>query len=270
MSTEATGSVPQYVFKTVGERKLVADVLYPEGWSRKDRRAAIVFWSGGAFRSGGTQQFSRQAQYFAERGMVAIRAEYRGRETDNIEVQECLKDAISAMRWVRKNAAMLGADENRIVGAGGSAGGYLATAVWTTEDLHSPDDDLAVSPRPNAMVLFNPALGFSRQITLLPGGGREEKPSVGVPEPLDGMKQGMPPALIMIGSADKFLAACEEFVAKGRKLGNRVELEVYEGQPHAFFNRSPWMEKTVLRADEFLRSIGYLDEEPKVEPPTTE
>ena len=31
-----------------------------------------------------------------------------------------------------------------------------------------------------------------------------------------------------------------------------------EGQGHGFFNRPPWLEKTTLRMDEFLVSIGYI------------
>jgi hypothetical protein len=31
-------------------------------------------------------------------------------------------------------------------------------------------------------------------------------------------------------------------------------------QPHGFFNRSPWRERTTARMDEFLTSLGYLSE----------
>ena len=72
---------------------------------------------------------------------------------DKVRPDTCLKDAVSAMRWVRKNATMLGIDPERIVSSGGSAGGYLAAAVATIDDFHSEGDDLSVSPKPNAMVL---------------------------------------------------------------------------------------------------------------------
>ena len=48
----------------------------------------------------------------------------------------------------------------RIVSSGGSAGGYLAAAVATIDGFHSEGDDLCVSPKPNAMVLFNPVVDF--------------------------------------------------------------------------------------------------------------
>lgn len=248
----ATQPPSQFVFKTVGERKLVADVSYPESWRPGDKRPAIVFWSGGGFSTGETHQFRPQAGHFAKRGMVAIRAEYRGRIKDGVGVDECLKDALSAMRWIRKNAVELGVDPNRIIASGGSAGGFLAASVWTADNLHSPGDDLSVSPKPNAMVLFNPALGFETwhkaHVDVPPG----------MPDPLRDIKKGMPPALVLIGSADEFLPACQRFCTQGRELGARMEIEIYEGQPHAFFNRSPWLEKTLERADQFLEALGFL------------
>ena len=41
----------------------------------------------------------------------------------------------------------------------------------------------------------------------------------------------------------------------------------WEKQPHGFFNRSPWLEKTLYRADEFLVSLGYLQGEPTIKIP---
>ncbi|MHB0960031.1 MAG: alpha/beta hydrolase fold domain-containing protein [Pirellulaceae bacterium] len=45
---------------------------------------------------------------------------------------------------------------------------------------------------------------------------------------------------------------------ESKELGHRAELFTAEGQPHGFFNRSPWLEKTTQRMDEFLASLSYL------------
>jgi acetyl esterase/lipase/nicotinamidase-related amidase len=266
-SAEDGKPVPQYVYKTVGQRELKADVLYPDDWSASDKRPAIVFFSGGAWRSGGTRQFLQQGQYFAKRGMVTVRAEYRDSTKDKVKPDTCLKDAVSAMRWVRKNAEELGIDPERIVASGGSAGGYLAAAVATIEDFHSEGDDLSVSPKPNAMVLFNPVLDFvtlDRAAEFGIAGELAVKIS-----PLGHVTKGLPPTLILIGSEDRFLDQNRQFVSKATRLGVRVELDLAEGQPHAYFNRSPWMEKTVASADRFLVSLGYLGEEPRVALPSS-
>lgn len=266
LAGESAGK-PQYVYKTIGHRTLSADILYPNDWKASDRRAAIVFFSGGAWRSGGTAQFVRQAGYFAKRGLVTVRAEYRDSTKDKVKPDTCLKDAISAMRWVRKNAATLGIDPGRIVSSGGSAGGYLAAAVATIDDFHDPDDDLSVSPKPNAMVLFNAVVDFV-SLDLAPRFGIDPELAARI-SPLQHVEKDIPPTLILIGSKDRFLDQNREFLAKVNELGGRAEIDVAEGQPHAYFNRSPWMEKTVSSADTFLVSLGYLAQEPRVELPSS-
>ena len=67
------------VFKKTLQGELKAHIYFPPGWSAADRRPAIVFWSGGAFRNGAVGQFLSKAEYFASRGLVTICAEYRGR-----------------------------------------------------------------------------------------------------------------------------------------------------------------------------------------------
>ncbi len=87
--------------------------------------------------------------------------------------------------------------------------------------------------------------------------------------PLQHITKDLPPTLILIGSKDRFLDQNREFMSKAKGLGVRVEIDLAEGQPHAYFNRSPWMEKTVDSADKFLVSLGYLAEEPRVELPSS-
>lgn len=259
--------VPQYVYKVIGQRTLKADILYPDDWRASDKRPAIVFFSGGAWRSGGTRQFKKQAAYFAKRGMVTVRAEYRDRTKDKVNPDTCLKDTVSAMRWVRKNAHVLGIDPQRIVSSGGSAGGYLAAAVATIDDFHSDGDDLSVLPKPNAMVLFNPVLDF---VTLDRAAefGIVGELAVRI-SPLRHVTKSLPPTLILIGSEDRFLDQSRRFVSKGKQFGVRVELDLAKSQPHSYFNRSPWLEKTVASADRFLMSLGYLTEEPRAELPVS-
>ena len=54
---------------------------------------------------------------------------------------------------------------------------------------------------------------------------------------------------------------------RSKELGHRAELVTAAGQPHGFFNRPPWREKTLQRADEFLASLGYLQGQPTIQVP---
>ena len=87
---------------------------------------AIVFFFGGGWSQGTVTQFTPQAKHFAERGMVAILADYRVFRRHGTTALEAMADARSAVRWVRANASKLGVDPNRIVAAGGSSGGHIA------------------------------------------------------------------------------------------------------------------------------------------------
>jgi hypothetical protein len=49
-------------------------------------------------------------------------------------------------------------------------------------------------------------------------------------------------------------------------VGSRCELFLYKDQPHGFFNfrNLKYYNKTVLEADKFLISLGYLTGEPEI------
>jgi len=150
--------VPSELYKTINGVKLNLSIFRPDGHSPKDRRAAIVFFFGGGWRSGSPKQFEQQCRHLASKGMVAMAADYRVSSRHQAKVVDCIRDAKSAIRWVRSNAAKLGIDPNRIAAGGGSAGGHLAACTAVLPGLEEPSEDLAISSRSNAMVLFNPAL----------------------------------------------------------------------------------------------------------------
>ena len=204
-------------------------------------------------------QFSGQAAHLASRGMVAISAEYRTEERNNTTPQECVKDAKSAMRWIRTNATRLGIDPNRIAAGGGSAGGHLAAAAALLVGYDEENEDTTVRCVPNALVLFNPVVDNG------PGGFRHERVKAywASFSPLHNIHDRAPPTLILTGSADTTfkLASAMAYKERMKALGIRCDLHIYDRQPHAFFNRSHSEEmyfRTLLEADRFLVSIGYL------------
>src|SRR6185503_3489625 len=94
----------------------------------------------------------------AARGMVAVTADYRVGSRHQAKIVDCIRDAKSAVRYLRANAARLGIDPGRIAAGGGSAGGHLAAATGVIAALDEPAGNPAISSRPDALVLFNPAL----------------------------------------------------------------------------------------------------------------
>ena len=115
-------------------------------------RPAIIFFFGGGWIKGSPAQFSQQALYFKSRGMTAVLADYRTRESHGTTPLECVEDAMSAVRFLRKHAPELQINPNQIVASGGSAGGHLAAATATLKSLSDDSSESDVSPVPNALV----------------------------------------------------------------------------------------------------------------------
>lgn len=246
-----------FVYKKTKQADLKLIVHYPPGWKETDKRPGIVFFFGGGWKSGKIDQFEPQASHLASLGMVAARADYRVKSRHGVTPKECVEDAKSAVRWMRTNAVKLGVDPDRIVAAGGSAGGHIAACTAFTPGLEAEDEDTKISSKPNALVLFNPVLRFSGIPQLMQRIGNDETLGRAISPTLH-LTKNSPPTLIFFGTADRLAAMGNEFMKKSQQLGHRAEIFTAEGQSHGFFNRPPWQEKTTQRMDEFLVTIGYL------------
>jgi acetyl esterase/lipase len=260
-----------YVYKHVDGRDLTLYVTKPDDWQPTDRRPCIVLFHGGGWVKGSPGQFTEHSKYFASRGLVAVQVQYRllkGLPRDT-PMDVCIKDARSAMRWVRSHAAELGIDPNRIASAGGSAGGHLAAHIGMVDvPMDDPQDDLSVSAKSQAMILFNPAYD------LRPDGPVGERVGDRSAElsPMHNISPGDPPAIVFLGTNDRVIpvSTAEAFDQKMKAAGNRSELMLFEGMPHGFFNfgrydNKPYYE-TVVAADRFLVSLGWLTGEPTLDP----
>src|SRR5688572_13478925 len=107
-----------HLFKQVDGVELNLYVFKPK-LNEGDRRPAIVFFFGGGWSGGSPEQFAPHCRYLASRGMVAIAADYRVAKRHSVKAVDCVRDAKSAIRWVRQHAKELGVDPDRIVAAGG-------------------------------------------------------------------------------------------------------------------------------------------------------
>jgi acetyl esterase/lipase len=261
----AAPEVKSMTYKTVGDRELQIHINYPPGWKASDTRAAIVFFFGGGWNKGTVGQFQVQAEYFASRGLVAARADYRVKSRDGVTPDKCVEDARSAVRWMRANCKRLGIDPEKLIASGGSAGGHLAACTMIKNSVEAGSDDLSVSTIPQAMVLFNPVLNFDneRMIERING----DKLLACKISPTLHMDKKTPPALILFGTEDQLKIFGDEYWKKAEALGVRAEKFLAEGQWHGFFNRSPWRERTLIAADKFLVSLGFLKGEPTIKVP---
>tara|TARA_R110002073_G_scaffold43606_2_gene121572 strand:- start:6063 stop:6941 length:879 start_codon:yes stop_codon:yes gene_type:complete len=255
-------------YKTIGDVELKLHVFEPDGHQRSDKAPAIVFFFGGGWTGGDPKQFFQQARALADDGMVAFSADYRVKSRNKTTPFESVKDAKSAVRWIRGHAAELGIDPEKIVASGGSAGGHIAACTGVIQGEEEAGEDLTVSSRPNAMILFNPVLDTTAKGYGLSKVGETRQTDI---SPCHHVKPGIVPTLLLHGTADTTVPFenAERFTRLMEAAGNRCQLEAFEGQNHGFFNSPFFRPKTkdtrvykqvMQKSRAFLISLGYLDD----------
>lgn len=90
------------------------------GWYTGDQR-------GGGIATASFRDWPASLAALAARGYVVASVAYRF--SGEVKYPEPIKDVKAAVRWLKTNAATYGADPNRVVIWGGSAGGHIAEVV---------------------------------------------------------------------------------------------------------------------------------------------
>lgn len=211
-------------------RPLKMTLLVPR---TQEAKPAIVYYPGGGFTSANHEKFIEMRMALAKAGFVVTAAEYR---TVPDRFPALINDAKAAVRYLRAHARQFGIDPQRIGVIGDSAGGYVAQMMGTTngEKQFDTGDFTEVSSDVQAAAtiygisnLMNIGEGYPEAIQevhkspavtealLIHGPAFADfagKSILSDPQkaleasPIGHIKQGMPPFLIMHGSADKLVS----------------------------------------------------------------
>lgn len=272
----------EIVYRETEEEALKLWIFRPtkrQGTGSSPSVPAIVFIHGGGWGGGHAAYFSPQAIYFSQRGIVSVSINYRLTRSfsdnypDKIRkpresyMEDCIRDAKSAIRWLRLHAGDYGIDPARIVVAGGSAGAHVAASLGPMDTFNNPEDDLGISPLPNAMVLFNPAIDFvdsedGRKI------GMPQAERLGIPiekfSPAHLVDATTPPTLVLSGELDTLIppSSIHKFLERMETHDRSARFVEYAGKGHGFFNywpaRNPYFASTLDETDKYLVELGYL------------
>ncbi|THF84582.1 alpha/beta hydrolase [Cohnella fermenti] len=245
------------VYKEAAGRRLRLLICRPEGWSAADMRPVVVWIHGGGWRGGQPEMLLRHCSLFAERGAVSLSVEYRlmpneGHEAEPGQargIETCIEDCRSAVRYIRRHAAELGIDSQRIAVIGDSAGGHLAVSLATMDNHDAPGEDASVSAMANAVVNCNGIVDFTGRwkaaIPVVDAENHDEDPvrawlmrheHAKALSPLHHVCAGQPPILIMHGLLDATVVPEQamRFYEAYSAAGNEVELVLYPHLAHAF------------------------------------
>ena len=247
------------VYKTLDGITLKLHVYNPTNFDTQTMHNAIIFFHGGGWNNGSHKAFKRQSLYFASRGMVAISAEYRLKNTHGTTPYDAVEDAKSAIRYVRANAHKFKINPNTITAGGGSAGGHLAASCGLLKMWDNSAEDLTVSSKPNALVLLNPVLDLGPDHYAHKRFGKDFK----LISPIQNISKNAPPTLILVGTEDRILPVptVKKYQSIMESFDNRCDVVLYQDQGHAFFAKPPikYFVETTDEIDRFLVSLGLLD-----------
>jgi acetyl esterase len=254
-SPASIGGAAPHTFRTIRGKPLRLHV-FAQSESGKARPAVVLFFGGG-WMNGTVDQLAPVARHLAERGLVAILADYRTYCRDGADVADEVADANAALIWIRSNARKLGIDPRRIATLGGSSGGHLAasTALFATTRNR-------VSSRPDLLLLFYPCVDLTSEYELdysakaIADHGRALSP-------IFHQRADLPPMTIFQGSEDPLYAENKRFCSEERQLGANCDWREFAGAGHGFFNpagpaAAKWMEPAFAALDEVLRTSGYM------------
>ncbi len=251
------------VYKTIDTISLNLHVFYPEGHKKTDKTPVLIYFHGGGWVGGSYKKFLAEANYFANRGIVAITAEYRIRNTHGTTPFESVNDAKSAIRYLREHALELGIDKNKVIAGGSSAGGHLAAAAGNIIGLEEEGEDLTISSKPNALVLLFPVFDNSEEGF----GYKKFKERYKEISPMHNITKGAPPTIVFLGTKDKLIAVetVKKYKQKMEEVGSRCDLHLYEDGEHGLYGKNKlikYKDDMLLKTDLFLISLGYLTRAP--------
>lgn len=257
----------ELVYKIVNKDTLKLQIYNPVNFEAQKEYPTIVFFFGGGWNGGSMTQFEDQAKYFASRGMISVLVDYRVKNSHKTTPFESVKDAKSAIRYLKANAKKLGVDTTKIVASGGSAGGHLAAATTLLDSINESTDDLPISSKVNALVLYNPVIDNSEEGY---GYGRVKDRYLEF-SPLHNIKKGAPSTIFFLGDEDKLIpvSTAYKYKEKMEAVGSRCDVFIYKNQPHGFFNKGrqeadKYYVETTREADKFLESLGYIKGKPTI------
>jgi dienelactone hydrolase len=86
--------------------------------------------------------------------------------------------------------------------------------------------------------------------------------------PAHNIAKGAPPTIVFLGEKDQLIPVkvVTDFEEKMKKVGSRCDTHFYPEVGHGFFNKAPHYQQTLMEADKFLVSLGWLKINPKLAP----
>lgn len=242
------------IYKTIGNIELEAHIFYPKDHDITTKTPVYAFFHGGGWAIGVPEWGYTNCKRYQEKGMVAISFEYRLIDIHSSNIINCIEDVNSAILWIRNNSKELGIDPSKVVAAGFSAGGHLATATTTLDEFTLEDN--GYNSVPNALVAHSASYNTTKSNFFK----RQSKGNAESISTHHNVKKNMPPAIFFHGTNDHLAPISEftEFRDKMTSFGNDFEYKIFKDVGHFFRDKKASQEVKEL-TDLFLQKLGYIE-----------
>lgn len=219
---------------------------------------ALLWIHGGGYVMGSPEMNDLQCAEFAH-SLPALVASVDYRLAPEHPYPAPLEDCYAALHWLVRRAAELGVDPQRIAIAGASAGGGLAAALALLvrdrgeftirfqlliypmlDDRNETPSSHEITDRRLIWTREWNQIGWQAYLGCEPGSS--DIPAYAAPARAE-ILAGLPPAYIMVGTADLFRDEDIAYAQRLMQAGVPTELHVYAGAFHGFdaFAPSAWV-----------------------------
>jgi acetyl esterase/lipase len=177
----------------------------------RDPQPALIYIHGGGWTGGSKEGGFNKVLPYLEMGWTAVNVEYRLAKVSRAPA--AVEDCLCALRWVAANSKQYHIDVNRIVVTGDSAGGHLALTTGMIPESAGLDRDCPGVPLPKVAAIVD-WYGITDVNDLLEGpnlrnyavewlGSAPNRQEIAKRlSPLEYVRAGMPPVLMIHGDAD--------------------------------------------------------------------
>ena len=190
----------------------------------------IIFFYGGAWRSGNKELYRYVAKALARLGYVVVVPDYR--IFPEVRYPDFLEDGALVVRWVKGNVARFGGDPEKIFLKGHSAGAHIAAMLsidgrWLGKVGLRPGRDIAgligIAGPYDYMPLHDETLKV-----IFGGANRPET------QPIFHVSPGAPPSLLITGGRDRLVEPgnSTRLAARLVAAGNTAKVLIYRRVGH--------------------------------------
>ena len=247
------------IYKTVGDYTLDMHLFLPDSGAKGAKKPVMVYFHAGDWREGKPDWYFDDCKAYARKGWVACAVEYRTFSRAGTLPFEAVKDARSAIRWLRQHAAEFNIDTGRVVANGYDAGGQLALACAMTDKYNEKTDDLGISPTPNLIMVTSGLFDLTDVNNAWIMQYVKDKNALRQISPLYLVKTGLPPILIIHGrkDADEDYAIARHVATLIKDAGNHISFHPVDDAPHLLWLDTKYAGEAEKVQQDFLRKYGY-------------